>query len=177
MLMPVDDGRVWTADEFLRDLDLAERTLRYWQQLGVVPQPVHVGGRLVYTREHEYRVIGVFRLQQRGMRKLADIATLLDNMSRDELRRLVEGEQEDALAATVEAPAAAVGPFLAAPASPSDEEPASSGEVTSASIEEQVEIALKPGLVLRVRRPIDDETRVLVGSIAALAGRSVNLPP
>jgi DNA-binding transcriptional MerR regulator len=172
----VDDGRIWTADEFQRDLELTERPLRYWQQFGLVPHPSHVGDQIVYTRDHEYRVLGIYRLQSRGMRKLADIATFLDAMSRDELRRLVEGPEDDALATTDEAPSAALEPPPITRASPSGRAPAPPTAATPASVEERVDITLRPGLVLRVRRPIDDDTRALVGSIAALAGKSVDLP-
>jgi DNA-binding transcriptional MerR regulator len=166
----VDDGREWTLDEFLADLDLSDRTLRYWQQLGLVPEPVHAQGRVVYTREHEYRVLAIFRLQGRGMRRLADIATMLDAMTRDELKRLVEGAAEADLAVTAEVP------MVAGASSSTVAVAAPSGGGTPASVEEHVDVTLRPGLVLRVQRPIDDETRALVASIAALAGRTVVLP-
>lgn len=90
------------------------------------------------------------------MRRLAELAASLDAMSDAELRRLA-GEPAEPEPLPAPAPGAAT---------PS----------VRAVVAEHVEVALRDGLVLRVRRPYDEETRVLVRAIASFCGTKAELP-
>jgi DNA-binding transcriptional MerR regulator len=165
--------RTFALHQFLDETSLPERTLRHWHKHGIVPQAVDG----LYNDEHLMRVRAAMLLQDEGVRRLSEIVTQLDAMSPRELREyvgFVEDEaEEEAAAPTVEAPAPAP-----APVPEVDKTLPAMGAVgvsKGAHVEEHVEITLKPGMVLRLRKPIGEETRTLVQSIASLCGTTVEL--
>jgi DNA-binding transcriptional MerR regulator len=165
---------LWSLHEFLEEVQLAERTLRHWHSLGVLPPAVKQGDAYGYTVLHLARVRAAYALQRRGMRRLADIARVLDATGDMELMQLagLVPEPPDPHA-PLSAPAAELSAAAAAPPAATAPLPAGAEAVL---LRELVEIALAPGVTLRIERPIDDEARVLVRSIAALRGMHVTLP-
>jgi len=165
---------LWSLHEFLEEVQLAERTLRHWHSLGVVPPAVKQGDVYGYTVLHLARVRAAYGLQRQGVRRLADIARVLDATGETELMQLA------GLAAAPPDPSAALSPapavLSAADAAPPDAPVSFPAATEPPMVRELVEIVLAPGVTLRIERPIGDEARVLVRSITALRGMQVSLP-
>ena len=99
------------TDELLSIGELARRTnrrasaLRYYEEVGVLPEPVRIGGRRWYPREAE-RTLAVVDTAQRAGLSLAEVRALLDASEADdsavqELRAIAERRLPE-LEATIE---------------------------------------------------------------------------
>jgi len=148
-----------TLPELLDKTGVNARTLRHWTQHGLVPQADFGAGGAGYTHEHVIRIFAIYQLQENGVRQLAQLAARLDAMTLEEMERLVGvGSQAPAVAPLPEAVAPLPG-AMATPATPV-------GEQT------WTHLTLRDGLVLLVRTPASDETRVLVDAIGVACGRT-----
>jgi Ca-activated chloride channel family protein len=159
-----------TLGEFLERMGLSDRTLRYWHERGLVPKPSLKEG-VGYTDDHELRVFAIFELQKQGIRGIDELKARLGAMTNDEMRLLVDGEavpeEEHDTQPPREPP---TGPMNA------------SLEATGPSLvpegrsqaERHLHVPLRPGLLLDIRLPLDDETQALVRSIGVLAGLNLS---
>jgi len=159
-----------TLGEFLERMGLSDRTLRYWHERGLVPRPSMKEG-LGYTDEHELRVLAVFELQKQGIRGIDELRARLDAMTDDEMRVLVDGEpvqeEEHDTQPPREPPTGPMNASLDARGPPLAPEGRSLAE-------RHLHVPLRPGLLLDIRLPIDDETQALVRSIGVLAGLNLS---
>jgi hypothetical protein len=191
--------RWWSPHGFLEEVQLDEQTARQWQREGILPLATTREGDLpgCYNEVHRTLVLAARELQRQGMKQLSDIAKKLDAMSPQELRALAgeppeaDGppEPNDTVRSSVATLASArakapSGSQVAARRFPSSgsqvaaKSPSGSHAAapTPAEVATYAEIALTPALSLRARLPLDEESRLIVRSIAALRGISIEPP-
>jgi DNA-binding transcriptional MerR regulator len=188
-----------TLPEFLALTGVADRTMRHWTKLGLVPQPefgLGTSGK-GYTDAQVLRVKAIEGLRKSGVLKLDEVRRRLDAMSEAEMRAIAGlPEPIPAPVAPVPAPVVASETSLArrddammrsdeaitrsdASIAPKDAPfvsiPASFGLRATPVVENHVRIALRDGVFLDVRVPIDGEGLALVQKIAAMCGVRVDV--
>lgn len=78
-----------------RQLGISQQTIRYYEQLGLIPQPYRAGnGYRVYSREHQERLTFIQKAKRLGL-SLEEIKTLIDiggqgSMPCEEVKRLLK---------------------------------------------------------------------------------------
>ena len=159
----------YTLQELATAAGKKERTVRYYQQLGLLRQPGPLGPGAHYNEADRLRLLLIGRLQNEGLslNEIADrLATLDESGLRDEaLRhgtaldyiRSVLGEGAASLAES--APDYGTSASMAAPPAPPPR--------AEASRWERIEVV--PGIELHVRHPISPERRRLIATYIARA--------
>jgi hypothetical protein len=150
-----------TPDEFLEKTGLADRTVRLYHQQGLLPQP---GPGAQYGELHWLRVMAIPLLRGQGIRRADRLRNALDEMSIQDLRRLVEGvEGSDESADVTDAPAGSTSVSTAAFGGQAPQ--------TGAPVSEtHVHVKLRDGIVLDLRMPLDEEGQEFVERIVSLCG-------
>jgi DNA-binding transcriptional MerR regulator len=155
-----------TLPELLDKTGVSARTLRHWTQHGLMPHPDFGAGGAGYTHEHVVRIFAIYQLQENGVRQLAQIAARLDTMTPEQMQQL----------AGVASPAPVVAPLPEAvgtlPGAVGTLPGAVATPATPVGEETWTHLTLRDGLVLLVRTPASEETRVLVDAIAVACGRT-----
>ena len=159
---------IWVVGEYtLQELAKAagkkERTVRYYQQRGLIRQPGQVGPGAHYDEDDRLRLLLIGRLQSEGL-SLDEIATRLGTLDeggvRDEALRhgsaldYVRSVLGGSIAALAETTASyETRPSMAAP-------PPAPPPRTEATRWERIEVV--PGIELHVRHPVSPERRRLI---------------
>jgi len=160
-------------EEVAKAAGVSTRTVRYYIQRGLLPQPRFRGPDTAYGDEHVVRLRAIRRLQE-AFWPLDAIAGLFASKSEDELRAIADGTRVPAPSgATSDAaePSAPDSPGLGAPP-PRPSSARGRGGTVAAMVEGASElvrrIELADGVVLEVREPPTTESEALVESIRAL---------
>jgi DNA-binding transcriptional MerR regulator len=150
-----------SPDQFLEKTGLADRTVRLYHQQGLLPPP---GPGAQYDELHLLRVMAIPLLRGRGIRGPDRLRNALDEMSIQDLRRLVEGDEgSDESSDVGDAPAG----LTSVPVAFFGEQAPQTGAPLS---ETHVHVKLRDGIVLDVRMPLDEEGEELVKRIVSLCG-------
>lgn len=168
----------YTLKELADAAGKKERTVRYYQQFGLLRQPGQIGPGSHYNDEDRLRLLLIGKLQDEG-RSLTEIAahfaTLDETGLRDEaLRhgsaldyvRSVLGEKAPAATPVVSSSLAAPAQLAAGP-SRQGQPPAP----TSAAQWERIEVV--PGIELHVRQPVSSARRRVIADYLARARRDL----
>lgn len=144
-------------DEVAKAAGVSPRTVRYYIQRGLLPQPRFRGPDTAYGQEHVVRLLAIRRLQD-AYWPLETIAAHLGGKSESEIQKIADGKTMPALPGA--SPPASPSPVSARIAQP--KEPAH-------PIARVRRITLAPGLVLELDDQIDEDTEALAERLLALA--------
>ena len=152
----------FTLQELAKAAGKKERTVRYYQQLGLLRQPGQIGPGAHYDEDDRLRLLLIGRLQSEG-RSLTEIAEHFAGLDGGGLREeaLRHGSALDYIRSVLgDAPAAAPAsaPLLFPPSPP---------PATEATRWERLEVV--PGIELHVRHPISTERRRRIAAYIARA--------
>ncbi len=160
----------YTLQELATAAGKKERTVRYYQQLGLLRQPGQIGPGAHYDEDDRLRLLLIGRLQSEGL-SLSEIATRLGTLDeggvRDEalrhgsaldyIRSVLGGSTATLAESTARLEAS---PTMAAP-------PPAPPPRAEATRWERIEVV--PGIELHVRHPVSPERRRLIAAYIARA--------
>ena len=152
----------YTLQELATAAGKKERTVRYYQQLGLLRQPGQIGPGAHYDEDDRLRLLLIGRLQGEGL-SLSEISTRLGTLDeggvRDEALRhgsaldYVRSVLGGSTATLAESTASYASPAMAVP-------PPAPPPRAEATRWERIEVV--PGIELHVRHPISPERRRLI---------------
>jgi len=152
----------YTLQELATAAGKKERTVRYYQQLGLLRQPGQIGPGAHYDEDDRLRLLLIGRLQSEGL-SLSEIATRLGTLDeggvRDEALRhgsaldYVRSVLGGSTATLAESTASYASPAMAVP-------PPAPPPQAEATRWERIEVV--PGIELHVRHPVSPERRRLI---------------
>lgn len=159
----------YTLAELAKSAGKKERTVRYYQSLGLLRQPGQIGAGAHYNDDDRLQLLLIGKLQQEG-KSLDEIAEQFQSLGDTALRQqaLGEGSALDYIKSVLgEAPSALheVSASMAAPSVPTP--PTQS----TTSTWERFEVA--PGIELHVRSPISRERRRAIATYIDLARKEL----
>ena len=160
----------YTLAELAKSAGKKERTVRYYQSLGLLRQPGQIGAGAHYNDEDRLQLLLIGKLQQEG-KSLDEIAEQFRSLDDTALRKqaLGEGSALDYIKSVLgEAPVALreINASMAAPVAP-----APPTQSTTSTPWERFEVA--PGIELHVRSPISRERRRSIATYIELARKEL----
>ena len=160
----------YTLQELASAAGKKERTVRYYQQLGLLRQPGQVGPGAHYDEDDRLRLLLIGRLQNEGL-SLTEIAERLRTLDAGEIRdqALRHGSALDYIRSVLGAGSASLaesGPSITPNRSMVTPPPAPPPRA-EATRWERLEVV--PGIELHVRHPISPERRRLIATYIARA--------